>query len=79
MRELKDLNEVSPKLVQQSYKAEEDLKSKLFEMDTKESALSEKTRDAAAKLNIQRLSVCHSISSLHDIYFMCISYYHDHS
>ena len=60
MRELKDLNEASPKLVQQSFKAEEDLKSKLIEMDTKELTLSEKTRDATAKLNVQRLSVCPS-------------------
>eukprot|EP01036_Dinobryon_divergens_P029479 gene29479-38582_t len=57
MRELKDLNEASPKLVQQSFKAEEDLKSKLIEMDTKELTLSEKTRDATAKLNVQRLSL----------------------
>ena len=81
MRELKDLNEASPKLVQQSFKAEEDLKSKLIEMDTKELTLSEKTRDATAKLNVQRLSVCPSISSLHDIYiyFVFKSYDHYHS
>lgn len=66
MKELKDLNEASPKLVQRLYEAEEALKSKLSDIDSKELALSENTKDAAAKLNVQRLSVCHIVySSLH--------------
>ena len=58
MRELKDLNEVGPKLVQQLYELEESLSSKLSALDANELTLSNSTGETTTKLRVQRLFVC---------------------
>ena len=81
MRELKDLNEVGPKLVQQLYELEESLSSKLSALDANELTLSNSTGETTSKLRVQRLFVCSElkISVLFTKLRIIKYYFHDHS
>ena len=81
MRELKDLNEVGPKLVQQLYELEESLSSKLSALNANELTLSNSTGETTTKLRVQRLFVCPKlkISVLFTKLRIIKYYFHDHS